>query len=239
MTRNYDLIFVIADTQEPFCHVDYLAFCHSVFELNARGLPSERVRVIHVGDEVDQHTLGRWPADPNGRSGGDEVEEAKLRLRDWYAAFPQASVCVSNHSYRVFKKAQLAGIPSQFLKSLGEVYEAPPGWLWADRWIIDNVCFEHGEFVSGPTAALNAATQNRMSTVIGHQHTHAGVVYSASFHDEIWGMNVGCGIDIEAYAFRYGKALRKKPNLGCGIILNGVPYFVPMILGPDKRWEGR
>jgi len=237
--RQYDLILVIADTQDPFSHVDYLSFCKFVWEQNGAQIPRDRKRVIHAGDEVDQHTLGKWPADPNGRSAGDELEEAKLKLQNWYRVFPEVSVCVSNHSYRAYKKSHLNGIPSQFMRDLNEVYGAPPGWKWADRWIVDGICFEHGEHVSGPTAALNATTQNRMSTVIGHQHTHAGVIYSGSIHDEIWGMNVGCGIDVDAYAFKYGRPLRKKPNLGCGIIVHGIPYFVPMILDETKRWVGR
>jgi hypothetical protein len=125
------------------------------------------------------------------------------------------------------------------MKSLNEVYEAPPGWHWAQRWIIDGICFEHGEHVSGPMACLRAAVMNRMPTVIGHQHTNAGVIYSGSIGDQIWGLNVGCGIDIEQYAFDYGKGLRNKPNLGCGIILYGVPHFIPMIVDASNRWIGK
>jgi hypothetical protein len=236
---HYSLIFVIADNQEPFGHKDYLEFCKHVFEKYGQNVLADQKRVVHAGDEVDQHSLGRWPSDPAGRSGGDELEEAKLKLRDWYKAFPRVSLCVSNHSFRAWKRAFQAGIPQQFLKEIGDVYDAPPGWKWADRWIIDGICFEHGENVSGETAALKAAKQNRMKTVIGHQHTHAGVIYSGSIHDEIWGLNVGCGIDVDAYAFRYGRALRNKPNLGCGVILEGVPFFIPMILDKHKRWIGK
>ena len=125
------------------------------------------------------------------------------------------------------------------MRSIKEVLKAPKGWLWADRWAIDGICFEHGENVSGPLAAYNAAVQNRMKTVIGHQHSHAGIVYAASPNDEIWGLNTGCLIDVDQYAFDYGKNLRKKPNLGMGVIVNGVPHFVPMILNPKtKRWIG-
>jgi hypothetical protein len=204
-----------------------------------KGYSKQTKRVVHVGDEVDQHTLGKWPHDPNGKSGSDELEEAKHRLRGWFRAFPDVSICVSNHSFRAWKKAFLSGIPHQFLREIGEVYEAPPGWKWADRWIIDDICFEHGEHVSGKLAAITAAEQNRMNTVIGHQHTFAGVMYSASITNQIWGLNVGCGIDIDAYAFRYGKPLRKKPNLGCGIIIEGVPFFIPMLLDKHKRWIGK
>lgn len=238
MNRHYDLLFVIADSQEPFAHQDYLDFCKFVYDEQGRHIQKDRKRVMHVGDEIDLHALGKWPMDPNGKSAGDEIEEAKHRMRFWFSVFPDVSVCVSNHTYRGFKKAFLSGIPTQFLKDLNEVLGAPPGWKWQERWIIDNICFEHEENVSGPMACLRAALANRMNTVIGHQHTNAGVIYSGSFNDEIWGMNVGCGIDIDQYAFKYGRALRNKPNLGCGIVLYGTPYFIPMKLDQHKRWTG-
>jgi hypothetical protein len=105
LKRFYDFIFCIADNQEPFSHRDYFDFCLFVYRAQSKNIKPEKIRVVHVGDEVDQHTLGKWPHNPNGRSAGDEVEEAKLKLRNWFEAFPQASVCISNHSYRVFKKA--------------------------------------------------------------------------------------------------------------------------------------
>lgn len=192
-----------------------------------------------MGDEVDQHTLGRWAHDPNGRSGGDELHEAIHSLRPWFKKYPRTYVCESNHTYRVYKKAFDHGIPSEFLRSIGEVYGAPDGWKWKDRWIFDNILFEHGEFVSGQTAALKAAMDNRMSTVIGHQHSFGGVIHSGAISGIIWGMNTGCLIDVDQYAFSYGKKLRRKPTLGTGIILNGIPLFIPMVLNQKGRWIGR
>jgi len=201
--------------------------------------PDKKRIVVNLGDEVDQHTVGKWPSNPSGKSGGDELKEATHRLRDWYKAFPHVRICTSNHTYRAWKKAYLSGIPAQFMREVGEVYGAPVGWKWADRWTIDDILFEHGEFVSGKCAALLAAEQNRMKTVIGHQHSHGGVIYSASFDGQIWGMNTGCLIDVDQYAFDYGRGLRKKPTLGLGVIKNGIPYFIPMILTKNKRWAGR
>jgi hypothetical protein len=232
------VILAISDTQEPFAHQDALAFCqHLIKPFRDRG---DEIIVVHQGDEVDQHTLGRWPANPDGLSGGAELAEAKHRLSYWFDAFPDVMVCESNHTYRAWKKASEAGLPAEFLKSVAEVYGAPPGWRWAQRWIVDDICFEHGENVSGFNAARSAAIQNRMNTSIGHQHSNAGVQYATGIADQIWGMNTGCLIDVDAYAFRYGRAMRNKPTLGCGIVIHGIPHFVPMILSKTtKRWVGR
>lgn len=231
------VILCISDTQEPFAHQDALAFCQHIIKPYVDN--GHKIHVVHQGDEVDQHTLGRWPSNPDGRSAGDELKEAKHRLSYWFDAFPNVLVCESNHTYRAWKKASESGLPSEFLRSVSEVYGAPAGWQWRDRWILEGVMFEHGEGVSGFNAARNAAVQNRMNTSIGHQHSNAGVQYATGIHDQVWGMNTGCLIDIDAYAFRYGKIFRNKPTLGCGLIVNGVPIFIPMILGQNKRWVGR
>jgi len=233
------LILAISDTQIPFEHKDALDFACHIRKIFAPDPKNVEITYVHVGDEVDQHTLGKYCADPNGRSGGDELKEAIHHLKDWYREFPSMHVCESNHTYRIYKKAFGAGIPQEFIRSIQEVYEAPDKWNWAEQWIIDNILFEHGEYVSGKTAALQAAMENRISTVIGHQHTWGGVVYSNSIVNQIFGLNTGCLIDVDLYAFKYGRKFRKKPTLGMGVIFNGVPMFVPMFLNTKKRWVGR
>jgi hypothetical protein len=225
----------ISDLQCPAEHQDALAFVKHVDKV---WFPTGERFVVNMGDEVDQHTLGKWPANPNGLSGGDELKETRHRLSYWFDAFPKVYVCTSNHTYRAWKKAFLNGIPKEFMRSVGEVYGAPPGWLWKDKWVSGGWCFEHGENVSGITAALNAAIQNQMNTAIGHQHSHGGAISRASESGVLWGLNTGCLIDVEQYNFDYGKNIRVKPSLGCGVIKNGVPYFVPMILNPARRWVG-
>lgn len=226
----------ISDLQCPAEHRDALDFVMHVDRLWFPGEYRTKRVVVNVGDEVDQHTLGKWAANPNGKSAGDEFEEAKLRLSYWFAEFPKTFVCASNHTYRAWKKAYMSGIPSQFMRSVGEAYGAPPGWQWRDKWVSDGVCFEHGENVSGPTAALNAAIQNQMSTVIGHQHSHAGVIYRHSEASFLYGLNTGCLIDVQQYNFDYGKNFRVKPSLGLGVIKDDIPHFIPMILNHERRW---
>lgn len=231
------MILAISDLQVPFEHQDALDFSLHVLKTFQR--PGDKIEIINMGDEVDQHTLGKYASNPNGHSAGHELEIAKDKLKPWFKAFPKSKVCISNHTWRAYKRAFDVGIPTQFLKNIGEVYGAPIGWEWSDRWTIDGIVFEHGEGVSGETAALKAAIQNRMCTVIGHQHSHAGVIHSGTFHNTIWGLNTGCLIDADAYAFAYGVKLRKKPTLGIGVIIDRVPFFVPMILNHKKRWVKR
>lgn len=231
---------LISDLQIPFEHKDALDFCLHIYDtLNQLETIKGQVKVINMGDEVDQHTLSKYPKAARAKSAYYEFKEAKQRLEQWYEYFPKVFVCASNHTYRVFKRAAESEIPEQFIRSIKEAYGAPKNWHWADRWIMDGICFEHGEHVSGKGAALLAAEQNRMPTAIGHQHTFGGVVYSNCIAGQIWGLNTGCLIDVDLYAFEYGKNLRKKPTLGCGVIVNNIPYFIPMILNKNKRWVKR
>jgi len=48
---------------------------------------------------------------------------------------------------------------------------------------------------------------------------------------QIFGLQVGCGVDTSKYAFEYGKNY-KKSAIGCGAILNKgtLPIAIPMIL---------
>jgi hypothetical protein len=49
-------------------------------------------------------------------------------------------------------------------------------------------------------------------------------------------MIVGCLIDDKSLAFSYNKLQMKRPIIGCGIILDGQPKLLPMILDKNGDW---
>lgn len=51
----------------------------------------------------------------------------------------------------------------------------------------------------------------------------------------MFAMNVGCLIDVEAYAMSYTRDNRSKPVLSAGVIVDGVPHVIPMIKGLRSR----
>ena len=55
----------------------------------------------------------------------------------------------------------------------------------------------------------------------------------------IWGMNVGCLIDDQKLAFEYNKINPNKPMLGTGVVVEGVPLLIPMILDAKGNWNGK
>lgn len=223
-------VLVIPDTQFPFHHLDTFSFLTEVVKAHK---PNE---FVHLGDEVDFHSISNYDSDPDGYAPGDELKEALKYMRVLYKMFPKMKVCVSNHTARPFRKAFKHGIPKAFLKDYHEFLEAPKGWEWKDKWEIDGVIYEHGEGQSGVNGALKAALGNMQSTTIGHLHAFAGIQWNANPRHLIFGFNVGCLIDHHAYAFAYGKTMKNKPIIGCGIIKNGIPIFIPMLLNEKGRW---
>ena len=108
--------------------------------------------------------------------------------------------------------------------------------MWGDQHVIDGVLYTHGTGSSGKNHALNMAMNNRCPVVCGHTHTNLSVNYDVNRFDRIFGMNVGCGIDLRRYAFEYAKPFPIRPVLGCGIVIDGVEaYFEPMPCGRRGR----
>lgn len=233
LAEGKEVILCIGDQHHPFAHKDSLDFVKAVAK------EYKPTVLINMGDEGDQHSLGRFDPDPDGYGPGMEFEAMIDHLKPWYKAFPEMLVCHSNHMVRGHKKAFTAGLPKGLLRPIDEVLEAPRGWVWKDKWEIDGILFEHGEGFTGATGHIKAAEARMQSIVIGHIHAHAAVHYLSNEHDMIFGFNVGCLIDRKAYAFKYAKNLRYKPTLGVGIILYGVPHFIPMILDKHERWIGK
>lgn len=231
LKKNNKNVLIIPDMQAPFQHPDTLDFLEWGAEIVEPDL------IVDIGDELDQYTLSRYTHSPDGMAGGEEYDAAMEFMQDLYGLFPDAKCCTSNHLDRVFKRATDAGIPRGYLKSIHEFMEAPSGWEWKDRWVIDDICYEHGDRASGFTAHRNLAIANFRSTVVGHNHAHGGVVYISNGPSTIFGLNVSCLIDVTQYAFAYTKKDRQKPVLGLGAVMKGIPFFIPMITKTNGRWD--
>lgn len=220
---------VISDLQVPFQARGALDFVRRV----ARDYAVPRANVICVGDEVDQYFGALYAKDPDaGLSPKTELEATRAMLHPWYRAFPELRLCISNHGLRWARRAFEAQIPAELLKPWRDVIGAPAGWHWRHRWDIDTKhrwSVIHGLGYSGVTAHRTAALDLGRSVAIGHLHGHGGVARITTETQNIWGMNTGCLIDVDAYAFQYGKYSRFKPTLGVGVVLDDgkTPLFVP------------
>jgi hypothetical protein len=231
ISEGQETVLIISDLQIPFEHVDSLEFLKYTVD------KYKPTKIVSIGDELDFHCMSRYFKDPDGYGGGQELSIALQHLHQFYDAFPNVMACTSNHMDRPYARAFEAGIPKSFLKDIHEVLEAPKGWEWRDKWVIDNVAYVHGHCLPGGKHGIQrAAFEYNKSVVFGHVHAHAGIYYKADDERLQFAMNVGCLIDTSAYAFMYGKNYISKPILGCGIVHKGLPLFVPMVLNTSGRW---
>jgi len=225
-------VLAIPDMHSPFLHRDAVAFLGAVKQ------KQKPDKVVCLGDEIDAHALSNYDADPDGMSAGDELRRAIEDLQPVYKMFPNVMVCTSNHTARPYRKAYKHGIPRSLMREYRDWLEAPAGWEWRDKWIIDGVHYIHGEGFSGAAGAIKAAQAHMASTVIGHLHSDAGIAFLSNSAKLIWGLNAGWLGDRRAYSMAYGKHLAKRPILGCGIVNRGMPFFLPMVLNRHGRWTG-
>lgn len=190
-------------------------------------------KIICLGDEVDMAALSFHDTNPNMPSARDEYHYALAGMKTLYKIFPEGmDICVSNHGSRLYRRAFKHGIPEAMVKAYRELWEAPDNYNWHGRIVFDNVVFEHGDGGgSGRNAAFTAMMANHLSTVIGHIHSFGGVQYSATPFGELFAVNSGCLINLEAPAFLYAERFRNKPTLGASLIIDGKQaFFIKMPL---------
>jgi len=209
LTKEENRILVIGDIHEPFTLKGYLKHCKEVYAKHNCN------KVVFIGDVIDNHYSSYHETDADGMGGLDELEIAIKGLSRWYKEFPNADITIGNHDRIIMRKAQTSNIPSKWIKQYKEVLETP-GWNFIDRVVYDNVQYVHGE---GGTAHTKCRA-DMMSTVQGHLHTQCYVQWFVGQNCKVFGMQVGCGIDNDAYAMGYAKR-GKKPAIGCGVVIGG------------------
>ena len=225
-------VLVIPDIQVPFMHQDAYLFLAAV---KKKFKPDV---IVQIGDLADQHNYSRYGASTKSKGGKDELEQASVQLEPLKKLFPKMYICWGNHDLRIFQKAGEVGIDSSHMKSYEEILAMPKGWKLADSWEFDGIIYEHGIGRSGQQGAIKAAQANMKSTVIGHLHAHAGILWYGNKETLIFGFNVGALIDDKKYAFEYSRFSSSKSILGCGIVVDGLPVFIPMIINKNHRWRG-
>ena len=227
MIKN-DRYLVISDLQVPFEHPKALEFCLRIKK--EYGIP--KTNILCVGDETDQYFGGQWKKDINAHHTAlSEITESKEKFRPWFDAFPVMRLAISNHGTRWQRKALESDIPSILMRRYEDVIGCPKTWRWQDQWLIKTkypFLMEHGDRFGGRYPHIDALHVNGISTVIGHHHCIGGVSYHNSkgfdYRDSVgisgWGACAGSLIDFKEYAFQYGHKAKKKPILGCIVVID-------------------
>jgi len=218
-------ILFISDMHIPYHHSGLLPFLAG---LKKRYEPT---RVICVGDELDKHAMSFHDTDPDLDNAGPELEKALPVIAKVEQLFPVVDLVDSNHGSMVYRKAKHHGIPRRYIKPYNEVLGVGDGWKWHMDMTItlpdgQDVYIHHGKLSS----AVRVSQAMGMSFVCGHYHEKFGIEYWANPRGLYWAMNTGCLINDDSLAFAYNNTNLKRPIIGTGLIVDGVPILEAMPL---------
>ncbi len=221
----------IGDPHEPVCHPGYRAFCRDLRDRYDCNI------VVIIGDICDHHGISFHAANPMCPGPKDEGDLIEARIRPWYRTFNDNTiVTLGNHDTRVTRLAESVNITNRYLRDYAEVWKTPK-WKWVEDIVIDDVYYFHGTGRSGPHPAYNAMKDMLMSVVMGHCHSAAGVKWRANPMRRTFGMDTGCGIDVDAYQFAYGAHMPSRPILSAGVIIDGIPQHFIMPCGVKEKYH--
>jgi predicted phosphodiesterase len=230
---SHKTILVVSDMHLPYQHKDSIKFLK---EIKKEFKPDT---TISIGDLLDQHALSFHDSSPELYSAGHELDKAKEYVKELESVFPKLIEVDSNHSSMIYRRALKHGLPRAYLKDYGDFLETRK-WKWVDDLTLTMSNGQRCFFTHGRSADVLKVSQTMgMSAVQGHYHTKFVISWWANPDNLFFGMNVGCLIDQKSMAFNYAKNFRTRFIIGCGIIINGIPRLLPMVLNQKGDWIGK
>lgn len=230
--RDNSRILIIPDLHIPYHHPEAFDF------LKAIKKEYKPTSVICLGDECDKHSLSFHSSDPDLPNAGDELIESIKHLKVLYKMFPQVDLVDSNHGSMIYRKAKFHGIPVKYVREYNEILEAPVGWKWHNNIFtkLPNgqlLYVTHGVRKDG----IKLAQAMGCNVVQGHFHSEFNIKYASSPNQLYWSMQAGCLIDDKSLAFHYNKTTAIRPIIGAGMVIEGQPLLIPMILSKSGIWN--
>jgi len=223
-------VLCIPDLHNPWSRLGGRQFCEDLY------VDWDCDKVVFIGDVVDEHFASFHTREPSAPGAMEEYERTKQALADWYKSFPNAVVTIGNHDRRAIRQAKTVNLPEIFLKPYAEIWGTPK-WKWVENVTIDDVYYYHGDGQGGEYPACNAVRKMLMSVVMGHNHTASGVKYYVNPTRRIFACDTGCLIDDKQIAFAYSDRNKRRSVLSAAVIVDGIPYVVPMACGKNERYH--
>jgi predicted phosphodiesterase len=225
-------ILLISDMHVPYEHPDALKYLQAIKKKYKPTL------VISVGDLGDFHNISFHKSDPNLPNAGAELAALQKRCRELYKIFPNMYITLGNHDKLPSRRMFNEGIPDSFLLPCNKIYGVGEGWKFVDDLTIKSgneiVYVVHGLSKDG----WKLAAQRGVHVVQGHFHTEYRIDYVSNPRNLLWSMQVGCLINRHALAFAYDKLNLNRPIIGCGLIENGQPRLLPLLMNEGGKWTG-
>lgn len=233
MAKNQSVL-VISDLHIPYHHKQSFDF---LIALKKKYKPD---LIVNIGDELDQHAISMHDSNPDLPSAGDELRMSRTYILQLEKIFPEMTLVDSNHSSLVYRRALKYGLPRDYLRSYNEFLGVGRGWQWVEDLTVTlsdgSRCF----FTHGMSAdILKLSMQMGKHCVQGHYHSKFSVSYYSNPDALIWGMQVGCLTSQKSMAFDYAKNFKNRFVIGTGMIIDGQPKLMPMVLNEDGEWTGK
>ena len=145
-----------------------------------------------------------------------QKKKAKKTIVEYHRTFPNAMCCIGNHDALPNRKAFSNGLSKHWIKPIGEVLNTD-SWKYSEHFIIDGVKYTHGT----GRKARQRSQQDMISIVQAHYHSDSYIEnYVGADGTRKFAVQVGCGVDINSFAFTYGKNFAK-PHLNVAVIIDG------------------
>lgn len=218
--KDNSRVLFISDLHAPYNHPKALNFLQ---DLKDKYAPT---RIISLGDECDKHSLSYHDSDPDLMSAGDELKAAQKTIQALHEIFPEMDVIESNHGSLVWRKAKTHGIPRHYIRPYNEVLGVGDGWKWVYDLTLDLPNGQKCYVCHGKTTDVTKLSQQMgMCAVQGHYHEKFKIEYWANPTGLYWGMQSGCLVDDESYAFAYNNTNIKRPIIGTSLIIDSKPVL--------------
>lgn len=224
----------ISDTHAPYHHRDTLAFLAAVKDAYDIKIAKS------VGDISDNHSSSFHPIEYGTLSAKEEHTRAKKFIQELNELFPKMTISLGNHCSMTMRKAKMAEIPLDHIKSYNDMYEIK-GWNWVDKDYFKVDKYNHCLMVHSMSKnTLSNARTHSHHSVQGHHHGTFGIEYFADTEVLRWSMTVGCLIDTSSPAYNYSKGYtNNKPIIGVGALIEDRPILIPMQLTKSGRWNNK
>lgn len=213
---NNNTLF-IGDLHLPFTDSRALEFCKNLYA------KWECNEVIFGGDIVDNHATSYYENSHNATNSTDELKQVINAIKPWYSTFPNAVVLIGNHDKLPIRRANSAGISQLWFREGKDVFETP-NWEFKELHETDEYISLHGD-MRGKNPVQKALKWGK-SVIQFHWHSESYVRYE---NEGIFGMQVGCLVDKESWAFNYANSNSRDFILSCGILYNKTPIIETLI----------
>ena len=235
-----EIILVVSDLHIPYHHRHSIQFLRAIKETYKIDNSNPNHHIFNVGDEADFHGISMHDPETSLPTQHNETIKARKVFKELEDLFPEMTLVHSNHGSMLYRRGKKHGIPNYMLRDYNEVLGVGDGWKWYPdykhqmnngQWVF----MTHGMKKNG----LTLAKEMGMSVIQGHYHTEFNISYTSNPMSLHWSMMVSCLVDDHSLAFSYNKINSARVILGCGIIINGQPKLLPMVLERGGDWNGQ